>query len=543
MPFTAVPIVINNYYTDAVSSDSTIGFLIGGIRVFVVNEFLSMGITCKAIFLRRFSVVVGLSLVLLAGCSTDKKEFEDDGLNVTVTEPVERDFEQIEEEGVLRMITRYSSNTYFLHQGMEWGFEYELVNEFAKEHDLALEVIVVKPDENPYDLLNSGEGDVIAANYTITPVRQRYVDFTQPYNLVNQVIVFSDDIEDPPQKIEEIVQRNIPITVRSNSSYYHRLGDLKEAGYPLNVDLVPNEKDTESLLFDVSQGEYRATVADDNIFQASDNYMNGLVRGPVIADSDTIAWAVRKNADDLKQKMDDFLYKHFRLGEADEEPKRSAFLNVLRRRYFERGPQIAEYYDSGSLPEGEGVISPYDDLFKRVADSAGIDWLMIAAMTAQETKFNPKSKSWAGAIGLMQVLPRYSEVPEVKMLYDEETNVREGVRIISEHLAHYSYMDSTNQWQFALAAYNAGQGHVADARRLAIDFNKNPNEWEAAADALIKLMDRQYYRNARYGFCRGIETVLYVQEIMNRYKTYQSILAMTDKETTGSGPGVLGIFN
>jgi membrane-bound lytic murein transglycosylase F len=94
-----------------------------------------------------------------------------------------------------------------------------------------------------------------------------------------------------------------------------------------------------------------------------------------------------------------------------------------------------------------------------------------------------------------------------------------------------------------LAAYNAGQGHVADARRLAIDSNKNPNEWENAADALLKLMDRQYYRNARYGFCRGIETVLYVQDIMNRYKTYESILTMAEKKSAGTGPGVLGIFN
>lgn len=503
-----------------------------------------MGRTCKTFFSSSWLVVISFFLLVVSGCYKDKPvNYEEDGLDVTVVEPVDRDFDQIKESGVLRMITRYSSNTYFLHQGLEWGFEYELINEFAKEYNLALEVIVVKPGENPYDLLNSGRGDVIAANYTITPARQRYIAFTRPYNLVNQVIVFSDRIENPPQNIEEIVQRNIPVTVRKNSSYYHRLGDLEKEGYPLSVNLVENEKDTESLLFDVSRGTYRSTVADNNIFQSSNNYMDGLVRGPVIAEGDTIAWAVRKNADLLKKEMDVFLYKHFRFGDGDEPPKRSAFLNVLRSRYFERGPQIADYYDSETIPGGKGIISPYDDLFKKVADSAGIDWLMIAAMTAQETKFNPKSKSWAGAIGLMQVLPRYSEVPEVKMLYDEETNIREGVRIISEHLDHYSYMDSTDQWQFALAAYNAGQGHVADARRLAIDFNNDPNEWEAIADALIKLMDRQYYRSARYGFCRGIETVLYVQDIMNRYKTYESILAMADDKNGSTGPGVLGIFN
>lgn len=494
--------------------------------------------------LKRLQALAYCLLILATGCRDEKKmRSAANSLNITVTDPVKRDFDAIKKEGVLRMITRYSSNTYFLQQGLEWGFEYELVNEFAKEHNLALEVVVVKPDQNPYDLLNSGAGDVIAANYTITPLRQQFVDFTRPYNLVNQVVVYSGRVEDPPQNVAGIAERNIPITVRSNSSYYHRLKQLKQQGYSLNIDLVDNDKDTESLLFDVSQGKYRATVADNNIYQASDNYMNGLVRGPIIADQDTIAWAVRENAGELKAQMNRFLFKHFRLGEGEEDPKRSAFLNILRRRYFERGPQIAGYYNAETTPSGENLISPYDDIFKEVGDSAGIDWLMLAAITAQETKFNPNSKSWSGAIGLMQVLPRYSEVPRVKMLYDVETNVREGVRILSEHLDHYAYMDSTNRLQFALAAYNAGQGHVADARRLAIDFNNNPNSWDATADALIKLMDRQYYRRARYGFCRGIETVLYVQDIMNRYQTYKSILAIADSNGQSNMPGVLGLFN
>lgn len=470
----------------------------------------------------------------------------DSGLSVTVEEPADRDFNEIKESGVLRMITRYSSNTYFLHHGIEWGFEYELVREFAKNHDLVLEIEIVGPDESPYDLLNSGEGDIIAANYTITPERQKYVNFTKPYNLVNQVVVLSSTIEDPPETIEELVAREIPITVRRNSSYYNRIRELQEQGYELNIQIASDEKDTESLLFDISSNRYDATVADDNIFQASKKYMSGLVQGPTIAENDTIAWAIRKNAPDLETKLNSYLYSHFRFSENDEMAKRSTFLNILRRRYFEAGPQIASYYRPESKMSNSGVISPYDELIKSVADSAGIDWLMVASMVAQETKFNPNSESWAGAVGLMQVIPRFSEVKDKSLLYNEEINIREGVRIITEHLEHYSYMDSTNQWSFALAAYNAGQGHVADARRLVIDHNKNPNEWENAEDALLKLMQRNYYKNARYGFCRGIETVRYVKQIRNRYQTYRSILAMTGRKYDNQrnrGPGVIGLFN
>ena len=471
-----------------------------------------------------------------------EQSVEDKGLNVTVTKPVERDFDQIKNSGVLRMITSYSSNTYFLHQGIERGFEYELVRKFANENDLALEVVIVGPDENPYDLLNSGAGDVIAANYTITPERKQYVRFTRPYNLVNQLIVFSEEIQNPPETIEELAQRGIPITVRRNSSYFNRLQELKNEGYDVEIRLAPSEMDTESLLSELSRGSHLATVADNNMYQASSSYMNGLVKGPTIARNDTIAWAIRKNAEDLETRMNRFLYKHFRFSGQEETPKRSTFLNVLRKRYFQGGQQIANFFKPTSEIEGTGVISPYDDLIKQVADSAGVDWLMVAAIVAQETKFNPNSKSWAGAVGLMQVMPQYSQVKNEQLLYDAEINLREGVRIIKEHLQHYSYMDSTNQWAFALATYNAGPGHVADARRLAIDHNKNPNEWENVADALLKLMQRKYYKDARFGFCRGIETVRYVKEVMNRHETYQSILAMAEHKASRQY-SVLGMFN
>lgn len=469
---------------------------------------------------------------------------EEQKLSVAVTEPVDYDFDRIKKRGTIRMITRYSSNTYFLHQGLEWGFEYELMKEFAKEQNLALEIVIVGPQESPFDLLNEGKGDIIAANYTTTSERQKYVKFTRPYNLVNQVLVYSSDLDTSFQSIQGFSgQDKPPITVRRNSSYYNRLQQLQKEGYDLNINVVPNEKDTESLLFDISRGTYEATVADDNIFHAANKYMPGLIQGPIISEKDTIAWAIRKNAPNLETKINRFLYKHFRFSPDDRPPKRSTLLNVLRKKYFEEGPQIADYYSPTSTLPTTGVISPYDDLIRSVADSAEIDWLMVSAMVAQETKFNPRSESWAGAVGLMQVIPRFSEVKDVDLLYDEEVNVREGVRIISEHLRHYSYMDSTNQWSFALAAYNAGPGHVADARRLAIDMNRDPNQWENVADALLKLMQRRYYKNARYGFCRGIETVRYVQQIMNRYQTYESIMAMHDYNSGDSVNGIIGMFN
>ena len=464
------------------------------------------------------------ALVLITGCSDDSDTQQRPPL--TTVEPIERDFDEIATSGVLRMITYYSSNTYFLNQGIEVGFEYELVKEFARENDLALEVIIVGADENPFELLNSGAGDVIAANYTVTPDRKRVANFTRPYNIVDQMVVYSTEAPEYPSSLEELSQSNIPISIRRNSSYYVRLEKLQNDGYNFNIDLISDGLDTEAALVQVAEGNLLATIADDNMFDAANRYMDGLIPGPKIAEKDTIAWAIRNNTPNLETKMNQFLYKHFRFSEDRDRPRRSTFLNILRRKYFEQSQQMAEYYNPEWQYQTMGIISPYDEMIKAVAENMDLDWLMLASMIAQESSFNPNSKSWAGAVGLMQVIPRFVET-EYEDLYDPFINIQEGARIIREHLDHYAYMDSTNQWAFALGTYNAGSGNIADARRLVIDQNKNPNEWENVADALLKLMQRRYYQDARFGFKRGIETVQYVNEIMNRYRTYEAILAVS----------------
>ena len=483
--------------------------------------------------------LVLLTVFFFSACSSDKTvESTADAeaektIPVSVLEPVQRDLAEIRRNGVLRMITYYSSNTYFLNQGIEVGFEYELVKEFARENDLALEVVIVGADENPFDLLNSGAGDLIAANYTVTPDRREIVSFTRPYNLVDQLLVFSSQASVQPQTLEELSETDIPVSVRRNSSYFARLQDLNEQGYNINIDIISDAVDTEAALMQVAEGDLMATVADDNMFDAANRYMDGLFPGPTIAEKDTIAWAIRKNAPDLESAMNRYLYKHFRFTEDRDRPRRSTFLNILRKRYFEESRQIAEFYNPEWQYQTIGIISPYDDIVKEVADSLDLDWLMLTAMIAQESSFNPNSKSWAGAVGLMQVIPRFVET-EYEQLYDPVTNINEGARIIKEHLEHYSYMDSTNQWQMALATYNVGLGHMADARRLVIDRNRNPNEWENVSDALLMLMQRRYYQNARYGFARGIEPVQYVKEIMNRYRTYEAIIALAENQRQGS---------
>ena len=457
---------------------------------------------------------------------------------VKVTKPVKRDLDAIKKRGVIRLITRYNSSSYFLYNGTEHGFEYDFFNEFAKENGLSVEVVIIRDGENPIDMLNSGKGDVIASNYVITPKRKKYIDFTRPYNLVNQVIVLPDYSEPVPKTIGDLGP--ITISVRRRSSYYQSLKRLQNEGYPIKINVVSEDYDTEALMLGVKKGTFQATVADNNLFKAAKTYMNGIVAGPVISKDDTVAWGIRKNSPELKLAMNRYLYKHFKLTGPNEPPKRSEFLNVLRHKYFEDEQQI--YAEHVQMPSKySGLLSPYDKLIRPIADSMGVDWKMVVSIAAQESKFDPDAESWTGAVGLMQVLPQFSPYSKDSLMNDVALNVKEGIRILDEQLHHYSYMDSTDQWKFALATYNAGPGHITDARRLAMDQYENPNNWNNVAKALIKLMQRKYYKDARYGFCRGVETVSYVNEIVNRYHMYQTIAALASKNEDAVSPTVIGL--
>lgn len=449
--------------------------------------------------------------------------------------PVARDFEEIKNSGVLRMITTYNSSTYFLHQGFEAGFEYELLQAFAREHGLVLEVVFMGADENPHHLLNSGSGDVIAANYTVTPQRRRAVQFTRPYKLANKIIVYSDSLETKPGSIGELSESGVPITVRRNSSAYMYLDELRSQGYELDIEIVPEDVDTKSQLVQVANGNIMATVLNDHTYRVAGSYIPGLQAGPVIARNDTIAWGIRKNAPGLEEEMNRFLQKHFRFANDREEPRRSILLNMLRQRYYNASPQIEDYYNPERHYSSIELLPSYDGLIKSVADSLDLDWLMLTAIIVQESGFRSDAKSLSGAVGLMQILPRFS-VTEYQSLYDPGINITEGAGILKKHLDHYAYLDSLNQWSFALATYNVGIGHMVDARRLVMDQNKNPNEWANVEDALLKLMQRRYYENARFGYCRGIETVQYVKQILNRYQAYTRVASITGEEISGNAP-------
>lgn len=478
-------------------------FCAGGSRFFVGSLF-----------------VFFMALLMLGGTGCVRTSSENEYVRAPYPDPVVLDYDAIMQRGTIRMITRYNSTSYFLHRGNDRGFEYELVSRFADEHDLKVEVVLLRPEDDPIEMLLRGEGDLIVGNYAITPERRRHVGFTHPYNIVNQVLVQSESAR-PIAGLSDLEQ--VEITVRRNSSYYQKLREFSGKGLDLSVHIADEDWNTEALMLEVANGNIEATVADDNLFMMASNYIEGIAAHKVIAEADTVAWAIRPNAPLLKEHMDRFLQEHFRIRASDGRILRSAFLNILQRRYFDDERQVRRLTDPSMNMALSGFISPYDDLVRDIAEEAELDWKLVLAVMAQESQFNPNARSWAGAVGLMQIIPRFSEVEEEALLFDPEINIREGVRYLRDHLDRYAHLDSLNRYSMALATYNVGMGHMADARRLAIQLGNDPDEWESIADALLRLMNHKYYQHARYGFKRGIETVNYVESVLDRYQTFHSV--------------------
>lgn len=173
-----------------------------------------------------------------------------------------------------------------------------------------------------------------------------------------------------------------------------------------------------------------------------------------------------------------------------------------------------------------GIISDYDALFKRYASNVHWDWRLIAAQAYQESAFDPQATSWAGAQGLMQLMPGTAREMNVSNPYNAEENVRGAIQYLQ--IMNRQFGDIDNQEErikFMLAAYNCGTMHVKDAQALAVKYGHDSRIWTGHVDQYVKaLSDPKYYRDpvVKYGYCRGNEPYMYVIQIMDRFQQYRS---------------------
>lgn len=276
-------------------------------------------------------------------------------------------------------------------------------------------------------------------------------------------------------------------------------------GVSLRVEVC---KDTLEMINRLNNGE-----ADLIAFMLPRGKANGLQYCGAGVDSLGVEWAVKKGNNELAKALDSWYKPQIMAQVKDEE------------RYLFSAQSIRRHVYAPFLDRTSGIISKYDNLFRRYAPMARWDWRLLAAQCYQESCFDPNAKSWAGACGLMQIMPSTADhlgLPHSD-LFNPERSVEAAVRYLAELTLKFRDVPAlVDRQNFVLASYNGGFYHVKDAMALARKYGGNPHKWNHVAPYVLKMQSPEYYNDpvVKNGYMRGAETVNYVDRIRQRYAQY-----------------------
>lgn len=300
----------------------------------------------------------------------------------------------------------------------------------------------------------------------------------------------------------------------------------QKLGVSLRVELC---KDTAEMVDRLEKGEADMIMY---MLPKTKKFSSRLLFCGAGVDSQNTQWAVGKGSTELASLID----KWYSPSMMEQVKKEERFLFSAR--------SVRRHVYAPFLDRKGGVISRYDHLFRRYAPMARWDWRLLAAQSYQESCFDPNARSWAGACGLMQIMPSTADhlgLPRSEMT-NPEKSVEAAVRLLAELSGHFRDIPSAEERRcFVLASYNGGANHIRDAMALASKFGGNPRRWSHVAPYVLKLQQPQYYNDpvVRYGYMRGSETVDYVDRIRQRYAQYRGT-QYTGPSVTGDGAADYG---
>ncbi|WP_010424605.1 transglycosylase SLT domain-containing protein [Anaerophaga thermohalophila] len=475
---------------------------------------------------KTFTFLVLVLLLFLSGCFTPKEDSgTDDGVKL-----FERDLAEIEEEGIVRVVTNYNSTNYFVYKGTPMGYQLELLQEFANYTGLKLDISVNNDLSTNYQDLRAGKVDLIASNLAATLNRPDGIAFTEPNCYSRQVLVqqryslqqqqpdAGESLEYKPLIRNQLELAGKTIYVQKESAYAMRLRNLsQEIGDSINIVEIA-DYEVEQLIVLVAQGEIEYTVCDENLARVNLNYYPNLDVETAISFPQKLSWAVRSNSPDLLNVINNWLINF---------KKTTRYAGIYQKYYLNK--RSVHLVDKGFHSIKGGQVSDYDEIIKEESKKFDWDWRLIASIIYQESRFLPRAESWAGARGLMQLMPETAGNFGVSDIENPRQNIRGGVeflRWLDERLKNH-IADPRERIKFVLASYNVGIGHVFDAMKLAEKYGKDPHKWENNVDYyLLHKSEPKYFNDpvVKHGYCRGEEPYHYVTEILERYEHYKNVM-------------------
>ena len=423
------------------------------------------------------------------------------------------DLDGMIERGFVRVLTTYNPMFFYYDGAKQRGLAFEVTAAFAKHLNKDRPkkraptkiLLIPMPRDKLLDSLNQGLGDIVAANLTITPAREELVGFSNPfYPNVGELVVSGPAVAEIAS-FDDLARTEVHL--RRSSSYFEHLSDLNAervaAGKPaIPVHDADEHLEDYDLLEMVNAGMIPATVVDSHkaaLWAQVFDKIN-VHEDLAIHSGGNIAWAMRKDSTELHDSVNAFVM---------QARKGTLTGNIILKRYFGNTKWVGNAFAGDSLERYGQTI----DLIKGYAEQYGFDWLMIMAQGYQESQLDQSKVSHVGAIGIMQVMPKTADDPNVNVgdITEIESNVHAGVKYL--HFIRQRYFNDptispVDQILLSFAAYNAGPGAISKARKRADKMGLNPNEWFGNVEvAVAKSISR--------------EPVIYVRNIYKYYVAYK----------------------
>ncbi len=442
-------------------------------------------------------------------------------------EPWNGDLDGMVERRYIRMLVTFSKTNYFLDKAEQHGITYEgaklfetFLNDRLKSKHIRTQIAFVPVSRDRiFQALAEGRGDIAAANLTITPERQKTVEFATPFlGDVRELVVTAAD-QPPVGSTADLAAREVH--VRRSSAYYESLialnDSLRKAGQsPVKVVETSEHLEDEDILEMVNAGLVPATVVDSHIAELWDKVFENIrVSSASLRDDSQIAWALRRNTPQLREMVNAF---------AAANPKGSLNFNMLYRRYFQDTKWIANAASEAELRKFREAVA----FFRKYGDQYDLPWLLIGAQAYQESQIDQSRKSSVGAVGVMQIKPSTAAGSPINITGVDtsmERNIHAGVKYLRFIVDQYykdEPMDRLNKGLFAVASYNAGPARVAGLRRKAEAMGLNRNLWFGNVEVVAA---REI----------GRETVQYVSNIYKYYVSYNMLEQQIDARKRAKG--------
>jgi len=414
---------------------------------------------------------------------------------------------QVRERGELRLITRNGPTTYYLGRDGARGVDYELAAGLARDLGVQLRVDQAFTLKELFAALERGEADIAGAGLSLTEARRQRFAATTPYGRQRAQVVYKA-VQRRPTGPRDLA--GLSIAVVAGSSHEDLLVALREErGIRLDWRAV-DTSDTFDILERVDRGEADIALIDSRDFAVQQNLLPALATAFSLEPERDIVWYLPAQASGsrLLDRVNDYL----------EAQRASGRLATLRERYFRKDDSITRVDTKTFVGRMRRELRDYQHLIEIVAREEDLPWELLAAISYQESHWDPEATSRTGVRGMMMLTQATAADLGVRDRTDPTESMRGGARYFRELRERLpdDILEPDRSWM-ALAAYNIGLGHLEDARVLAERRGGDPHLWEDVMRSLPLLENPKHFNTTRYGYARGLETVRYVQNIRHYY--------------------------